>query len=380
MLAFRPMVHWIDASIAEPVRTPATGPDLIDVAGPDFEQGLRHGRLAAPVIAANIAVVDGKVGRFTDRQRTVYADILARNAVLFRERLPHLFEEVRGIAEGSGLPLPKLLELNLPAYFVVGAMQECSQLVIGGERTAGGATLLAKTRDLPPGDLRNIVLRRAYPDGTRLVEGTVAGSVTWPGSGLNSHGVAMATSGVWSRRIPPDWTRADHGWFLVNSHELLRQATSAKEFVALAERQPRFTGINLTVADPGTAFAVELTATTTHPRSMTDGYLAVANHYQEPELAALTPTESEYPGSYHRIRTAAARLAADRTWSPARLAELLASHDGYPQQSLCRHEVSAEELAGGHVQTNNVTAYASIANVTDLTFSIVFGNPCEAQL
>jgi predicted choloylglycine hydrolase len=373
------MAGWIDASIAEPARTPAGGPDLIDVSGSPFEQGFRHGQLAASTIAGNIAVVDEKVARFTERQREVYRDILTRNETVFAERLPHLFEEVRGIAEGSGLQLPKLLELNLPAYFVVGAMQECSQIVIGGERTADGSTLLAKTRDLPVGDVRNIVLRRAYPDGTRLVEGTVAGSVTWPGSGLNSHGVAMATSGVWSRRVAPDWSRAGHGWFLVNSHELLRQATSAKEFLALAERQPRFTGINLTVADPGAAYAVELTATTTHARSIADGHLAVANHYQSPELAALTPTESEYPGSFHRVRTTVASLAAHRSWSGSRLAELLASHDGYPQQSLCRHEVSADELAGGHVQTNNVTAYASIANVTDLSFSIVLGNPCEAE-
>lgn len=372
-------LSWIDADISDVVLSPVDGPDLIDVSGEPYEQGLRHGRLAAATIAANLDVIDAKIRAFSDRQREIHQDILVRNTALFAAKLPDQHEEVQGIADGAGQPLERVLALNLPAFFVVGAMPlECSQIVIGPQRTSGGETLVAKTRDLNVGDVRNIVLRRQYPDGVRLVEGTVAGSITWPGSGLNSHGVAMSTSGVWSKRIKPGWNRADTGWFLVNSHDLLRRARTAKEFTELAEQQSRFTGINLAVADASESYAIELTASEALTRPGDDGYLVVTNHYQAPEFSGLTPTPDEYTSTFHRGQTAADALSARDDWSAESLAELLSSHDGYPQNCICRHSVSDQERAEKHFQTNNVTAYASIANARDLTFSIVFGNPCEA--
>ena len=115
-----------------------------------------------------------------------YRGLPTANAEFVRDHAPDAWDELTGIALGAGVAFDDVLTLNLPAHMVMHFVPaECSQVAVTGAKAAGGRTFVTKTRDMPGGFVEHVVLRRRYPDGRRLVEVTVAGSVLWPGSGIN---------------------------------------------------------------------------------------------------------------------------------------------------------------------------------------------------
>jgi hypothetical protein len=204
-----------------------------------------------------------------------------------------------------------------------------------------------------------------------MVEVHTAGSVTWPGSGLNSNGVAISTSGVWSRRTVVDVDRIERAWFLINSHLLLRESRSVDDVWAKLQAHPRATGLNIVVADQSTGAAFEATADGAVRQNAEDGVMVRSNHYLAPELAELSPWPDEHPSSYHRYQTAIEKAHAQHgSWRAEGLIGLLGDHEGYPQRSICRH---SENGAGAD------TVYASVATLPDKTFWTTLDHPCQAS-
>lgn len=350
-------------------RAPAAS--SIQLRGTPGDQGVQHGRAARQAITENLEIALRGLharsghGSVADTRR-----LLAENERFVAREAPEVLEEVRGIAEGAGLQYQDVLMLSLPVFLVWDYLPlDCTQILISPPAT-GGQTLLAKTRDLALGRLRHVVLHRTTVDGRSLAEVHVAGSVTWPGSGMSDDGVAFSTSGVWSARLARTIDHADGAWLLPNAHLLLRGARSADEFVVLAQGQPRLTSMNIVVADRRVGIAVELTPDRAATDRGHDGVIVRTNHFTDPELAPLGPRRDENASSYRRAQAAhAAVRRSPGTWDGHALSRLLASHDGYPNDSICRHRLDGE---------GSDTVYASIADVTHGTFTVLLDNPCRA--
>ncbi len=358
------------------------GASWTTVSGDPHEQGLHHGRAAAARIAENLRMAR----RLVDEQMLTVGQDAWREAFsvcrAFAERAdPTLADEVTGIAEGSRTEAEDIWLLNVPLFLVlrfrgVGSpQQECTHVVVDGRRTATRGALLGKTRDFTSLPLRPLALVRSYHDGVRLIEVTVAGSVTWPGSGLSSTGVALGTSGVWKRShdasvsVGSDMLR--EGWVLLNTHLLLRRSTSLEDLVALTEQQPRLTGLNVTAADATGAATLEVTPSTVVVSPAREGWACLTNHYVSTSLYDCTPTPEQYPSSYHRYEVAERAVAGASKWTAANVAELLSSHDGYPQSSICRHPG-----AKGAAETT----YGSVIDVAGGCAYVAMGNPCTAGI
>jgi isopenicillin-N N-acyltransferase-like protein len=159
-------------------------------------------------------------------------------------------------------------------------------------------------------------------------------------------------------------------WLLTNTYLLLRDSRTVDDFVDRLRAQRRWSSMNLLVADDRSALAVETTpdrVVTTEPDR---GVLIRTNHFLDAGLAPLAPRPAENPSSYHRYAVAERSVAASHgTWTHDGLARLLTSHDGYPDQSICRHQLDGRGAW---------TLYASVANVTDRTFTALLDNPCQA--
>jgi isopenicillin-N N-acyltransferase-like protein len=306
-----------------------------------------------------------------DGRRYDLEGILSANEAFAGREAPELLEEIEGIAESAGIAYRDLLILNLPLYIVGSHLPlDCSQILLQPPATAGGNTYLAKTRDFVRGNFAHVVTHRTYADGRELIEVNAAGSVTWPGSGLNSDGVAMSTSGVWSRRTPIDIDSAGKGWLLINVHLLLRESRSLAEFEDRLAAQPRLTGLNIVAADRSRGAALEATRDRVYRHEPEDGVLVRTNHYVAADAEWLSPTREEYPHTYCRYEVARARLAAARgSWDLASLTRLVGSHEEDPTGSLCRH------LDRG---SRADTVYASVASLADGRFWSILDNPCQA--
>jgi isopenicillin-N N-acyltransferase-like protein len=344
---------------------------LIRLRGVPRDDGREHGRRARQAIHQNLEIAGHVLASCAERGTFDPARLLAANEAYVARHAPELLEEIAGIAEGAGAEYRDVLQLNLPTFLVWSFIPlDCSQVWLGPPGTLDGRVYLAKTRDVGFGTLRHVVLHRSYADGIETMEVSAAGSVTWPGSGLSSRGLAFSTSGVWSRRMTFAAEAVGAAWLLTNTHLLLRDSASVAEFIDRLRAQPRWSSMNLLVSDEHSAVAIEAMPDRLAVAGPADGILIRTNHFLDPALAGFSPDSDENPSSYHRMEVARARTSEGHgAWTLGGLAQLLASHDGYPNLSICRHQVNG---------AGSWTLYASIANVTDQTFTVLLDNPCLA--
>jgi isopenicillin-N N-acyltransferase-like protein len=253
--------------------------------------GRLHGQGARDDIRFNVAAVRRDIAADMRRGRHYdYDAALDRNLAFLEREAPEVLDEISGIAEGASLPFRDVLLLNVPLFIAAQFLpQDCTQVLLMPPATADGRTYLAKTRDLGNGGFKQVVLHRRYAGGPELIEVHTAGSVTWPGSGLSSHGVAIATSGVWSRRTTIDLDRIGRAWFLINPHLLLRESRSLDDLWERLQAQPRVTGLNIVAADQAGGAAIEATADGALRHQAEDGVIVRSNHYLAPALAEVSP-------------------------------------------------------------------------------------------
>lgn len=346
--------------------------DVIEVSGSPRAQGLLHGRHAREGIVANLTMARRWMDTVAARGRRYDHDaILSQNEQFIARVAPEVLEEVRGIADGAGLPYRDVLALNAPLYIVATHLPlDCTQILLGPPATRDGRTYMAKTRDLR-GRLEHVVLHRRYDDGRETAEVNAAGTVTWPGSGMNNDGVAFGTSGCWSARTVVDIDRASDGWLLVNGHLPLRDSRSLDEFAERLSAQHRVTPINVVAGDARGGATLEVTTDRVYRSPAVDGVAILTNHFVTPEISRLGPTPEEHPSSHGRYETARTQIRAHRgEWTGAALLDLLGNHAGAPQGSICRH---SQDGVGAD------TVYASIATVPDGEFWTTLDHPCRAQ-
>src|SRR5207247_1595574 len=121
------------------------------------------------------------------------------------------------------------------------------------ERAATGVDLSPYTARTRRSERR---VSRVYPELLEVLQATsqTAGRMTLA-VGVNSYGVAVGTSGQWSKRVIVDLARGDAAWHIPNLQLVLRHARSADEALDMVRDQPRVAGMNMTVADDRRAYA-----------------------------------------------------------------------------------------------------------------------------
>jgi isopenicillin-N N-acyltransferase like protein len=342
---------------------------VVYVHGTPYEQGRQLGAATADLIAENVRAASALVP--PDVDVTAYNAMTRRNEAWVQRVYPELLEELTGIAETSSIAYEDLLHLNLNtdvAYAKAYAMVfDCTQVLVSGSATADGKTYLAKTRDLTRGPVRQLLVHREFDDGSYRNEVQSAGQLTLP-VGVNSHGVAVGTSGQWSQRVVVDLTRGDAAWHIPNLQPVLRNARSASEALDMVRDQPRVAGMNMTLADTHSAYALEITCDRVEVFEPEDGVLVRTNHYLSPVLSELAATHEENRGTFDRYQRAA-QIVAERLGriSVNDLVRLMSDHAEPPAQSICRH--------GGNSEGR--TYAAMVACPQDRSLWAMLGNPCE---
>jgi isopenicillin-N N-acyltransferase like protein len=353
----------------------ALGPGkVVYLRGSPYAQGKLLGQAAADLIQDNVHRADNlarEVG--ADFDLGTYVEMTRRNERWVARVCPELLDELHGVAEGAGVDYAELLHLNLNtdvAYARAYAMVlDCTQVLATGPATIDGRTYMAKTRDLSKGPFKHVLLHREYDDGTYRNEFQVAGQMTLP-VGVNGHGVAVTTSGQWSSRVVVDLARGDRAWHILNLQPVLRNARSAADALEIIREQPRVAGMQMMLADPERAMALEITDRDVHVFEPEDGILVRTNHFLSPALQELAPTHAENPGTYDRYARAR-ELALRRKGeiSVHDLVRILSDHVEPPAESICRHP------GDGAGQTHAATVICP----QERTMYTLFGNPCEGM-
>lgn len=340
---------------------------MVKVKGSPYEQGVAQGSCLRSAILHNLEEVENKLTKDqTDRQR--YLQFVRENAEFLEHSHRDLFDEMKGIAKGSGIPFEDILMLNIPAYFMTGYFkQECSMIMAGGRATADGCTYLIKNRDMST-YIEQAVIEREYPGGLKIVEVNGAGTVTYPAGGMNSHGLGVVTTGFWSDKAPSDVSMAASSHIFLNVHLLLSECKTAGEALAYLKSAPRMNGLNLIIADRESAWLIEMTRDDIYIEKEKDGILFRTNHYCSDVFRHLNPEEQDYPSTYCRYRRIEDMLRVQ--YGKIRFQDLfkiMSDHeDGV--NGVCRHQTKDAPAE---------TVSTSLFVLEDGEAWTTLGNPCE---
>jgi isopenicillin-N N-acyltransferase-like protein len=305
-----------------------------------LEIGRRYGEAAAAEIAAAIAFYDdelhlglkGSAGR------------LGAHMDAARSALPHLVDEMRGLAEGAGRDFEEIAALN--CLEEIEAFEACTTIASGrflmhAEQWYGGHSGVAVVVAEPEGE-------------PAFVSPTCAGFLSVVG--MNANGVAQGVDSLSGRDDQIGIPR-----LLVSRHVLgSRDLTAATDAATI---EPRAGGYAYVVAARNEVLTIETTATTS---DVIQGVRIHTNHCLSEETSAVAHPASK--GSLARFLRAG-ELVEDPPRSVHDCFALLADHDGEPQ-SICNHAGSP---------TGSSTVFGMVCDLHDARVYVSDGPPCEGR-
>lgn len=233
-------------------------PSRLTVAGAPSEIGRAIGEKHGEFIRAHHPVFLGLASLMTGKPK---ADLYARASEISSRMADDDLAEIRGIADGAGMPFEDALFLNL-FYELSGFRLACRQLVAWGEATVSGELIHARNLDwfdFPGGPLkgRNIILNLKPDDGLEYL------LLTWPGfqgalTGVNRKGLTLAFNEL-TVRESPDYV-AEPAFFAMK--RALRTCETVEQAIQLLkEARPMGSGsIMVSDATAKTAAVVEIHA------------------------------------------------------------------------------------------------------------------------
>ena len=171
----------------------------IEVSGSHYECGFQYGRAAAAQIALGAKLYMDKFIHDLQLPAEKIREMAMACAEPVRKAWPELLEEVRGIADGSGVDLGDVMVINCRYELSkFPKVQECTTGYAAGTATETGTAYLFKNWDFSMLQTleRIVILHITQEDGTRIVGIGEEGQLIR--DGLNSHGVAIVSNNLQS--------------------------------------------------------------------------------------------------------------------------------------------------------------------------------------
>ena len=281
---------------------------------------------------------------------------------------PEFTLEVRGIAEGSGIPFREVWALNCYEELTrrYSGRGSCTCLAVSGEHTADGHTLLAHNEDWLSADEGNAYLVQARPD-----EGPAFLALTYgpllPNTGLNAEGIAVAINSVYATDERAGIPR------ILYSRAVLGAQTVGQAVKACLPEQ-RAGGYNYLLASAsGELCCVETSALAHSKLDGAEGWLTHTNHYLSPGMKALEQPGS-YTGSHLRLSRAQELIKAQLGGITVdSLQDVLRDHANRPA-SICSHPDPADPP-----YEQDMTVASLVMDLTEKVMWAAMGPPCAAD-
>ena len=261
--------------------------------GSPFEMGLQHGHQAADLIIRAAEFCNAHSPGFPEDQ----IDHVKREALRIERYIestwPEISAEMRGISEGSGVPFPDVVMLNVRFEIDPEAFPKCT--IVGIPQTGDGP-VIGKTDDVSIAEQKLEVFFRAYPDnGLPCIYFAIAGTV-WAVGGINSAGLAMAHAG-----LPPGQRRPNGLPAEIFLRLLLQRCSTVCEALEFVKSTPLlWWGHSIALADPSSdqitlveayPYAVDAESSTTDP-------IVRTNHPVLEKIRKAAVGESKLPPIY----------------------------------------------------------------------------------
>ncbi len=306
------------------------------VRGTPYEMGLQHGRIFRHLIHANVAQY-AKRHTFEGSDERL-DETLAGQRAIQEELCPWVFEELRGIAQGSGVDLPWIERLHMRIWNILPNAPypgDATGCTIIGMKTPDGVAVGGVLDD--PRSVY-VLVRRIPKDGIPHIS-TVWAGTCWGHNGCNEAGfsLAQASGGHFEGgRIPVDEVQLRIEMVL---RMMLQTCTTVHE--ALEVMKGRRQGCSLVLGDAKGNLVLQQEAGIPAVLHADDagGMVYASNHMHLPGVVGFLARHGVKPvlSDYSRNRFEVLQQA-DKSGirTVAALKALLRSHDRFPH-SICNN-------------------------------------------
>lgn len=353
--------------------------ESVVLAGDPYERGVAHGESVREGIANNAEFYFDHFAEHGVSERTAleHADEFLE---LIEEMNPDYVEEMRGVADGSGLSIEKIAIINVrhtilysaysPGESADGeaqadsadAVDGCTSFGIQPEFSETGNTLIGQNWDWQRA-VESIIMDVRQSDGPNFVALTEAGMVGGK-FGLNEHGIGFVVNGL---NTPEDGEDLFRKPAHVRGREIL-DASGLDRAIAPILEGKRPTSRNYLVGH-GSGDMLDLETTPADCRHVypDDGFLTHANHFEHRTDVEST-LEKQIPHTLCRGMRIERLLGRRESIAIADLKEILRDHTDHPN-GICRHVTSDSES-----HTNN----SVIMDLSERRLFATDGPPCDA--
>lgn len=355
---------------------------LLNLRGDPYERGRQHGRDLPVAIAENIQTylarfaASGLDAEAARREGQNWIDVT-------RRQNPDYAEEMRGIADGSELPLADIVMLNVRYEITFGLFlkesQEadiatvadgtdgCSTFGVMPEASTSGHTILGQNWDWLAGVYgRCAVLRVRRDDGPDFICFTEAGIVGGK-MGVNEHGIGLVENGLVSDH---DGKNAYEKPFHMRCREILDASSFDLAMLPIVETR-RVCSANFVVGHTdGEIIDLETSPDQVSYHYPVDGIVTHSNHFLDPRHG---PSQMERlsPSTLYRANRLDRLLRKDigRLDIPEFRAAL-SDHFGSPN-AICRHPNESQPEA-----RRTMTNAAVVIDLAERVMHVANGPPC----
>ena len=283
--------------------------------------------------------------------------------VIVRHHAPEFLDEMRGLAEASGLPYETMMTMILTIPFEPQdvPVPSCTVLAVSPERTKDGRPIVGRNYDYFYDISAQVATTyRTCPEGRYASLGDCD---IWVGrdDGLNEAGLFVGMARAFHPGLKPGLAF----WLIVRL--LLDRCATVEEALGLITSLPHAQSYTYLLADrSGKAAVVESTIEGIEVRYPQDGLLIMTNHAVCPAWVgkeAFVPPDS-HP-RYNRLREL---LGGDRLIDVETVKQALRDHEGL----VCSHGAHFPDRQFG-------TVWSVVGRPGERQLEIAAGYPCQAE-
>ncbi|HET9072232.1 MAG TPA: C45 family peptidase [Acidimicrobiales bacterium] len=354
----------------------------IRVGGGPRQRGRAYGEAARDRVRISREAYEEAFGRTAGWTWAQARDAAAAYLAPVEAAFPQYLEEMRGIAEGAGLPFEDVLTLNTRTEVMYAAKArqaaslgrgECTSFALLGERTASGRLLAGQNWDwLAHCTETVVVLEVEQPGAVNFVTVVEAGLLAK--ASLNAAGLAVATNAL--------VTSADRGAPGLPYHVILRGLADCEtpaDGVDVVLGHVRSSSANYLLASAD-GLVLDLEAAPGDYRAVSvlepeGGALVHTNHFLRPPAGQDDVSVWAMSDTHLRRQRALPALAdPGRRHDPESIRDVLADHAGYPF-GVCSH---ADPRVGDGPAWATITAV--VMDPAERRLWLTSGRPCETPL
>jgi len=321
---------------------------IISASGAPYDLGFQHGSQAKKAIEDNVRFYMSLWERFGGSRREEILKEIQGFVPYIEDCDPEILEELRGVAEGSGLRFEEILSLNartevtfacLPNAMQNSTLEGCTSFALLPEATQNQHMYIGQNWDWrAEAENSCIILKLHQKDKPDIIMHAEAGTIGH--RGFNSAGMGVCINYI---RCETDTFKLGLP-FLIK----LRAALNSTNLPDCLKMLLTFVGpnsMNMVIAHrEGEAIDAENTPNDVLFLYPEGGILTHANHFQSPNLRVRDTGKSTLPDTIFRSNRAF-RLFDERKgrlgWDTIK--EVLTDHFGHPN-SICRHRDERYEL------------------------------------